>query len=504
MAEAVTARWHGDNYQARIFWENAFNLLMPESCVVEVTFEANGPKSFDDVVVRYDPAVARSGSKNVPADYHQVKWHVEYGGRFGHADFIDPEFIGAMSMSLLERLRDAKSQAPEGSNFTFLTTYRVRDDDPLAELISGTDKMLLLDRLFDGTRTDRSRMGKVRKLWRDHLGLATDEELREVLQGLRVLEGHRSLDELREEINFRARAVGVLACHRSDSDFRFDELARQLKVRRVNSLSRELFLELCGSERLLAEAAPIAPRSEQALAIRSFIRSAADQYGALPENTLLLTDLFTERYLRADQNWQADIRPRVEGFLRAAMKRDPRIRLVLDAHASIAFLSGSVLDPKSGSDVTLVQKGRTGEKMWRSDDGLDGAEFICATHMVGREKNIAVLISATHNVQPAAEAYIRKNLRSVGKILHLTPAQGSGPNSIVGGTHAAKIADQITRELRAARATGEEIVHLFAASPNTLVYYLGQQHRGIAPVIVYEFDFDRRGNRSYQPSFLMD
>ena len=28
MVDAVTARWHGDNYQARIFWENAFNLLL--------------------------------------------------------------------------------------------------------------------------------------------------------------------------------------------------------------------------------------------------------------------------------------------------------------------------------------------------------------------------------------------------------------------------------------------------------------------------------------------
>ena len=46
MADAVVARWHGDNYQARVFWENAFNLLSPHSCVVEVTFEADGPKAF--------------------------------------------------------------------------------------------------------------------------------------------------------------------------------------------------------------------------------------------------------------------------------------------------------------------------------------------------------------------------------------------------------------------------------------------------------------------------
>ena len=105
MVDAVVPRWHGDNYQARIFWENAINLLDPTSCVVEVTFEANGPKAFDDVVVKYHPPVTRSGPERVSAEYHQVKWHTEYGGRFGYEDFIDPAFIGAQTFSLLERLQ---------------------------------------------------------------------------------------------------------------------------------------------------------------------------------------------------------------------------------------------------------------------------------------------------------------------------------------------------------------------------------------------------------------
>ena len=167
MADAVTARWHGDNYQARIFWENAFNLLLPHSCVVEVAFEANGPKAFDDVVVKYDPPVVRSGPERVSAEYHQVKWHVQTGGRFGYEDFVDPDFIGAQTYSLLERLQQARKTAPASAHFAFLTTYRIKDGDPLADLISGHDKTLLVERLFDGT-TDKSRMGKVRKRWREH------------------------------------------------------------------------------------------------------------------------------------------------------------------------------------------------------------------------------------------------------------------------------------------------------------------------------------------------
>ena len=166
MADAVIARWHGDNYQARVFWDNALNLLMPDSCVVEVTFEANGPKAFDDVVVKYDPPVVRSGPNRISAEYHQVKWHIGRDGRFGYEDFIDPDFIGARSISLLERLQQARGAAPNSAQFTFLTTYRIKDGDPLAALVSGNDSTLLVERLFVG-KTDRSRMGKVRKCWRE-------------------------------------------------------------------------------------------------------------------------------------------------------------------------------------------------------------------------------------------------------------------------------------------------------------------------------------------------
>ena len=244
MADAVVARWHGDNYQARVFWENALNLLWPESCVAEVAFEADGPKAFDDVVVKYDPPIAGSGPDRVVADYHQVKWHVQTGGRFGFADFIDPEFIGARSFSLLERLEQARRTAPASAQFTFLTTYRIADSDPLARLISGNDRSVLVERLFDDT-TDRSRMGRVRKCWREHLKLECDARLRDVVAGLRVVDGYRSLEELRQQINVKAALVGLVSSSAAESDFRYDEVARQLKVRKLNVLDRETLLQVC-------------------------------------------------------------------------------------------------------------------------------------------------------------------------------------------------------------------------------------------------------------------
>lgn len=505
MADAVVARWHGDNYQARVFWENALNLLLPHSCVVEVAFEAEGPKAFDDVVVKYDPPVARSGPERVSAEYHQVKWHVQTGGRFGFEDFTDPDFIGAKSFSLLERLQQARKTAPASAHFTFLTTYRITDGDPLAELISGHDRTLLIERLFNGT-TDRSRMGKVRKRWREHLKLTNDDELKSVVRGLRVVDGHRSLEELRTEINLKAQVVGVMACSAADSDFRYDELARQLKVRQLSALNRELLLQICREEGLLVEPTP-GSDPFLPIAVRSFLGPSADIVGAAPEDTLLLTDDFRQRYLQDGLEWQNDIRPKVEGFLRAAVKRSSKLRLILDAHASIAFLAGAVLDLKSGVETQLFQKGRVGARTWRADDGSasKGTRFEVTEEQLGAGRDIAVAIGVSQPASLQARAYSVTRLPEVGKLITFGLPSGPGQQSVAGGEHAATLAEQISNHVRSVTANDpERVVHIFAAAPNSLLFYFGQHHQAIAPCIVYEFDFDRQGQKTYQPSFMID
>lgn len=507
MADAVTARWHGDNYQARVFWENALNLLDDCSCVVEVTFEANGPKAFDDVIVRYDPAVARSGPDRIHAEFHQIKWHVETGGRFGYEDFVRPDFIGAQSFSLLQRLKDARERVPVGqtAHFTFLTTYRVKDGDPLGALISGNDRTLLIEKLFDGSG-DRSRMGRVRRLWRDHLCLSTDDELKMVLLGFRIIEGHRTLDELRSQINFKARVVGIMGISDSDSDFRYDELARQLKIRQLNSLTRETLLRFCREEGVLVER-PSGNGTFLPVAIRSFFGPAADVSDASPENSLVLTDDFRQRYIQENRDWQRDIRPRVEQFLRAAVHKSAQLRLTMDAHASIAFLAGAVLDMKSAVEVHLVQKGRVGARVWRADDGsgVGKARFDVNCHEFGKGRAIGVAISVAQSAEPQARQYIAAKLPDVGRLITFLLPQGTGHQTVGGGSHAAVLAEQIANTIRQEKQDDPDaLVHIFAAAPNSLLFYLGQHHQGIAPCIVYEFDFDRRGSRTYQPSFTIE
>ena len=371
--------------------------------------------------------------------------------------------------------------------------------------MSGHDKSLLVEKLFDGT-TDKSRMGKVRKLWREHLGLPNDEELRGVITALRVLEGHRSLEELRTQINLKAQVVGLLTCSDANSDFRYDELARQLKVRHLNTLTRETINKFCREEGLFVER-PIESNSFLKIAIRSFLGPAADIVGAMPENTLLLTDDFRQRYLRDDLDWQRDIRPKVEAFLRASAVKSARLRLILDAHASIAFLAGTVFDLKSGIEVELIQKGRVGSRTWRADDGsaAKGAAFNVSVDRLGTGPEIAVAISVSQSVDVQARAYITSRLPNVGTLVSFALPTGPGQQNVAGGEHASALTEQVSNTLRELKAhNADALVHIFAACPNSFLFFLGQHHQGIAPCIVYEFDFDRQSHKNYQPSFVID
>ncbi len=173
MARSNVARRHGDDFQARLFWLKAAALLDPNSPVIRVAYET-GPKAFDDITVEYDPKAAPQDheGRSIYLRHFQCKWHTT-AGVFGYEDLIDPAFIGAQRISLLERAYQAQLQrAPDGygCRFELVTNWRLKPDDPLIDLVRKESDALDLDRLFDDT-TDRSRMGKVRMLWCRHLGL---------------------------------------------------------------------------------------------------------------------------------------------------------------------------------------------------------------------------------------------------------------------------------------------------------------------------------------------
>lgn len=496
MANAADARWHGDDYQARFFWICAARLRDPEAPhVIEVTFEGDGPKSFDDVIIRYDPPRRSAGPTRISADFHQIKWHVTSEGRFGYEDLADPGFVHANSISLLQRLLDAKKTAPADAAFTLVTTDRIRDDDPLGKLVSKKDGSLRLDRLREG-KTAKSEMGAVRAQWRDHLGLSSDEELYSVLDNFYIQEGHHTLDALRAHVNLGFRLVGLISCEDA-MEFRFDGAARALKTRGINRLTRGDFETLCRDEGWIR---PDPEPTRQSVAIRSFDGvTPADMLTASDANSLSLLDLFQGRKLVDGLSWEADVRPAVTTFLRTVVREHSRLRLFLDAHVSIGFLAGRLLGHKSGIDVEVVQKGQRVPLAWHAEDGRDGPAPRIDVSAVSDGKDVVLAIGLTHDIAKDVSAYIERSLPNVGQVLSVVPDGPQGHTAIAGGEHASRITNALAEAVVSAREAGATI-HIFTAAPNALVFMLGQRAEHMGACIIYEFDFGARFDGSYAPA----
>src|SRR4051812_33676468 len=107
MVKAVVARPQGDDYQARVFWLEGCRLFSPYSKVARVAYELDRIKTFDDVVVTYSTPLPDERGGTVSIDYYQAKYHVDRAGRLTYESLIDPEAIGATSISLLQRLHHA-------------------------------------------------------------------------------------------------------------------------------------------------------------------------------------------------------------------------------------------------------------------------------------------------------------------------------------------------------------------------------------------------------------
>lgn len=499
MSNAVEPRWHGDNYQSRFFWIHAASLLDPERPdVVEVTFEADGPKAFDDVVVRYEPGrPSASGSGRVTVDYHQIKWHVDRSGRFGYEDLTVPAFIGAQSISILERLMQAKEKAPEGAAFHLITTDKLRDGDPLSDIVSAIGGALRLQVLREG-KTDASRMGKVRKCWREHLGLASDDELYAILDGLHIKDNHPDLDFLRQQVSLTFRVVGLVGGEDATA-FHYDEAAKQLKVKGLNRLDRDSFEKWCRAENWFL---PQKPASRRSVAIRTFQPGAtpADMLEALPACTITLTESFDGRHLREGVEW-TDLQKPITDFLRRMLAERPDMRLFLDAHASVAFLAGATLGFKTGADVEIVQKGMNNPgQIWNAKDGIDGAPPQIDIESSGEGKDIALSIGLARDPIQQVREYAGASLPSVGTILHIVSDGGVGQDSIKGGTHAARIATAVAAMVARIRKPGAT-AHIFVSGPNAFSFLLGQQAESMGRCIPYEFDFNGRIHGTYQPTF---
>lgn len=502
MTQAVTVRRDGDTFQARHFWLHAARLLDPHSPIVRVGFET-GPKSFDDIWVEYDPARSVLDHYGDPLcrEHIQCKWHVTPDS-YGYVHLVDPEFINANARSLLQRAREAQvAYAPTGIGvrFKLLTNWRLDRADPLREMVGTRSGAVRLERLY-GSLTDNSKAGAVRKAWREHLAIDEDE-LRILARTLAFGEAIDTLDALRDNLDLLFAYVGLRRIPANQSAFPYDDAIFQWMAQGRIEFDRTSFWAICAREGLLGRAED----HPRVYGVKSF-EHPIDRLEERCTRVLDLVPAFDERYIRSDADWASVLYPALRAFLLEAAQNGVRLRLALDAHVTLAFAAGSVLNVKSGRHVELEQR-TTGRRIWAADDMPSDPTWPTLRAEVieidSSQPDLAVTIGLTHNIERDVRRYVEVALANVGRILVLEPSTAAGAQSVACGRHACELAEAATGAVRDARAGGPGIVHLFIAAPNAFTFLLGQRQPALGRVRLYEFDFEGERNRSYTPALTL-
>lgn len=502
MTQAVAVRRDGDAFQARIFWRKAACLLDPKSPVTQVGFES-GPKGFDDVWVAYAPDRAPGDPEGRPIlrEHIQCKWHVSVND-FGHADLIEPEWINANRFSLLQRARAAQMAHARdgiGVRFKLLTNWRIGQNDPLRRYINQKSKTLRLKDLFDETR-DTSIAGKVRKLWREHLGI-DDQELMLLARTLSLDTDSTSLDDHRDNLDLLFENRGLRRVPVNESSFVYDDVAFQWLAQGRLEFNRQTFRDACKREGLLAGDG----RAHVVFGVKSFEHS----FDRLEDRCTVVLDLiphFDERAIRDQTEWATTLYPKLKSFLQVAARDNQYLRLILDAHITLAFATGSVLNIKSGRNVEIEQR-TVHRNVWHSSDlprdsSWPGWEFDLET-LSGAEGDMAVAVCLTHDVVSAVKAHLAASSSQVGSLLIARPTGGSGARSVVCGQHAFDLAEALALHINQKRHPGRLPLHLFIAAPNAFTFFFGQRQPSLGETTLYEYDFEGASGGGYMPSLSL-
>ena len=505
MTQAVAVRRDGDAFQARIFWRKAARLLDPESPIVRVGFET-GPKGFDDIWIEYrrDYGVLDQEGRPLLREHLQCKWHVSPDS-YGHAEVIDPSFINANARSLLQRAFAAQqSYAPDGYGvwFRLVTNWRIDRKDLLKELIHTRSHTLRLDRLF-GTATDDSGMGRLRKLWRDHLGI-DDTQLRLLARTLGFSEATDSLEDLRDALDPLFRIVGLRRVPAHQSAFIYDEVAFRWLAQGRLVFDRDGLRTACEREDLIDD-------GRRDASIVYGVKSFEHPVDRLEDRCVAVLDLvpdFDDRFIRSEADWATVLYPALRAFLLDAATKTSRLRLSLDAHLTLAFAAGSVLNIKSGKMIELEQR-TIGRSVWSADDVAHDPSWPHWNFQVEALPNggqeMAVAIGLTHEIASAVRSYVASTLPAIGSMLVAQLSTGVGARSVAAGRHAFELAEVLTAKVRALRSSGapQGMLHLFMAGPGSFAFLLGQRQGALGKVTLYEFNFEGVQSGSYKPSLAI-
>lgn len=468
----------GDDYQHAVGWYWSCEMLV-DPVIDSVTIEDPGAGSFDDVVVR-----RRTGAHQ----YIQVKSSNFGNVIVGHEWLLTPATTNGRSP--LQHFHDTYlALSSEGRLFTLeLWTNRGfdRNSPLLGELLDQKHDRIDTARLK--TASPRSKIGVARDAFAVHLGISTNE-LAEFLDCMLWRHTGSELDW-----HQRAKPLMQLAGLRSDDE------AVQLGV----GIVRGWVTDGRGTQtrddvrRQVAQAGLLAREGTLLLVVHGIDR---DPTSTQPNVELDFVDLylgddsFSRKQLRNPADWDAVVRPAIDGAAKGlAAYRVRHVHIAGALRHPMWFALGRALPQVKKWVLSMDHVNAE----WRTDTEPEPIEpRRIADLEIGQGTDLAFAVGLTGDPTKDVDGFIRASGLPVGQLLVLGPTGKPGANTVpsdawaMGWTRAAR---EIVRA--EANAINSMAVHVFFLCPAGIALMLGHQWNVMPPTVVYEFV-----QNSYEPTF---
>lgn len=509
MSPSLGAILDGISYQDRYFWYNAPRLLLEDSPVSKIEFEAR-ETGFDDLWVFYKKPICLSG-RMIRGQFFQCKWHVRGNGSIGYKDLAAPSFIGTKNNSVLSYARkyreDAVVPASE-AEYIFVTPWNIHPDDVLAELHLQNSAGIDCGRLAKQDAPKKIR--DVRDHWKNALAITSNADLVAILEPVRIYSGDGNMRVLSEALNERLVSCGLKPLDQfSNADLYSGHYQSLMKQGRTKFTSSS-FREYCEQNGLIAKSpkngSAEVSNSKRTIGIRSFL-SMAENIEDETDAYLCLVELFERRYINDPKDWNETVRGKIQAFISEFTCMAESICVQIEAHSSIAFTAGDAIGTKFNAPISIRQRTRGRMSEWEQPE-IEGAEHgLVVTEHGGNDAKIeaiAICLSLTHQIVPNVRKYLEKEKLGIAHIVDIQLGSGVGQSGVRDGAHAVAIAEKAAQIIKERAATGNGAsIHLFVACPNAVLFFLGQLRRTFGAVQLYEFDFDGDGNGTYSPSIYL-
>ncbi len=225
-----------------------------------------------------------------------------------------------------------------------------------------------------------------------------------------------------------------------------------------------------------------------------------------------LTGYFDGRKIRQPQVWNETLLRRLVRFLSREVKEELPLDLSVNAHQSLTFALGYLLEAKAGIVPSFYQRGQAGgSRAWHKDQGSPPSgelwRNIEPIPRDGDSDDLALTISVTQPTRMAVEDYLDAGGPRV-KALYHAEVPVPGHDSVANGAHAYRLAEVLHNEIYGkAKGLRKGTLHLFGSAPNAFFFFLGQMAVPWGRIQLYEFNFRGEGGpiaESYTPSILLD